>query len=128
MSLHLRRNRERERADAVAITNAGPFLGLELIQRSLEAVGGDSIERVSQARIHQDLRRPPGAGLLAVLRTQTEVGRREHEADREPRVRGGPRRPPAEQCRACEDTEFAPGHAHGLSAAFRVTCVQSYSS
>ena len=80
-ALHLLGQREREGADGVAVADAGARLGLDLVQRPFGRHRTSWASSASRrpASINT-LRRLPGAGLLAVLRAQPEVGRREHEA------------------------------------------------
>ena len=71
---------------------------------------------MAQARGHEDPRRLPGAGLLAVFGAQPEVRRREHEADLALRRRFGPRVPAGEQQAAGNQAEVAAAEAHDVTA------------
>ena len=83
-------------------------------------------ERIAQARLHQHARRLPGAGLLAVLRAETEIGGREHEAHGGCGHRGGARTHRAEKDAACDHAELPPGHAHGCCDSSPLTYNQYY--
>src|SRR5262249_49438776 len=96
------------------IAYSRPRLSVELIGRALERDDFRRIQCASEARIQQSLRRTPRTGFAtAFRRPQSEIARREHEADTFRRRFRCPRLPTGEHSCAGHHREFSPRHVHG---------------